>query len=90
MFHFVSLFVSYLLCMQAAIIDERLYLDPVFLNLGVEVYTNEYANLLRNENLDLKRKGQRIWNIVPQQGFQDKRGGLDYMRRKSRQRKDGG
>lgn len=59
-------------CMQVPTIDESKYLDPVFLNLGVEVYTNELAELYRKENIELKRKGQRIWNILPQAGFQEK------------------
>ena len=53
-------------------IDESKYLDPVFLSLGMEVYSNEYAQMLRKENVDLKRKGKRIWNIIPQAGFQEK------------------
>lgn len=48
------------------------YLDPVFLKYGQEVYTYEYAEKLRKENLDLKRTGKRLWNIIPQAGFQEK------------------
>ena len=54
------------------VIDERQYLDPVFLQYGVEAYSSEYINSLREENLDLKRKGKRSYNIVPQAGFQEK------------------
>lgn len=57
---------------QTSTIDETLYLDPVFADFGVDVYTNEYADILRAENLELKRKGQRIYNIIPQAGFQEK------------------
>lgn len=52
--------------------DYRQNLDPVFLKYGMEVYTNEYAQQIRAENLDLKKKGKRIWNIIPQEGFQEK------------------
>lgn len=48
------------------------HLDPVFLEYGMEVYTYEYIEELRKENLELKRKGKRIYNIVPQAGFQEK------------------
>lgn len=48
------------------------YLDPVFLQYGVEVFTNEYAQQIRSEVLDAKRKGKRIWSIIPQEGFQEK------------------
>lgn len=53
-------------------IEERKYLDPVFLAEGIEVFTNEYAQKLRKENLELKKKGKRIYDIIPQQGFQEK------------------
>ena len=46
--------------------------DPVFLEYGMEVYTYEYAEKIRMENLDLKRKGKRLYNIIPQAGFQEK------------------
>ena len=32
-------------------IDERQYLDPVFLEYGMEVFTNDYAQMLRRENV---------------------------------------
>ena len=57
---------------QQTVIDERKYLDPVFLEYGMEVYTNEYIEMLREENLELKRKGKRSYNLVPQAGFQEK------------------
>ena len=55
-----------------ATIDESKYLDPVFLSMGMEVYSYEYAEMLRKENLELKRKGKRLYNIIPQAGFQEK------------------
>lgn len=53
--------------------DVRL-LDPVFLEYGMEVYTQEYIETLRKENLEIKKRGDaaRLWNIVPQAGFQEK------------------
>ena len=53
-------------------IDERQYLDPVFLQYGMEVYSTEYIDMLRKENLELKQKGKRSYNLVPQAGFQEK------------------
>lgn len=52
-------------------IGDRQYLDPVFLEYGMEVYTNEYIEELRKENLELKRSGKRSYNLVPQAGFQE-------------------
>ena len=52
-------------------IDERQYLDPVFLEYGLEVYSSEYIETLRKENLDLKRTGKRSYNLIPQAGFQE-------------------
>ena len=57
---------------QATVIDERKYLDPVFLEYGMEVYSNEYIEMLRKENLELKQKGKRSYNLIPQSGFQEK------------------
>ena len=54
------------------VIDDRKYLDPVFLEYGLEVYSNDYINKLRDENLALKKKGRRSFNLVPQAGFQEK------------------
>lgn len=53
-------------------INEREYLDPVFLQYGMEVYSYEWAEHLRKENLEAKRLGKRIWDIIPQAGFQEK------------------
>ena len=53
-------------------IDERDYLDPVFLKYGMEVYSYDLVEHLRKENLEAKRLGKRIWDIVPQAGFQEK------------------
>jgi hypothetical protein len=52
--------------------DERQYLDPVFLEYGMEVYTYDHIEALRKENLELKQKGKRIYNLIPQAGFQEK------------------
>ena len=57
--------------MAQAQIDERQYLDPLFLQDGQEVYTYEFAEILRKENLELKSTGKRLWNITPQAGFQE-------------------
>lgn len=51
--------------------DERQYLDPVFLKYGMEVYSTEYIEMLRAENLELKKKGRRTYNLIPQAGFQE-------------------
>ena len=56
---------------QKAIVESD-YLDPVFLEYGMEVYSYEFAEMMRSENLEAKRTGKRIWNIVPQAGFQEK------------------
>lgn len=53
-------------------IKECDYLDPVFAKYGMEVYTYDYAQMLRKENVELKKKGKRIYNIIPQAGFQEK------------------
>ena len=53
-------------------IDERNFLDPVFQEYGMNVYTYEWAERLRKENLDLKRRGKRSYNLLPQAGFQEK------------------
>jgi hypothetical protein len=47
------------------------HLDPVFLQYGMEVYSNEYIQELRGEILELKRKGKRSYNLIPQAGFQE-------------------
>ena len=54
------------------IIDESKCLDPVFLEYGMEVYTYDYIETLRKEVLELKKKGKRSWNLIPQAGFQEK------------------
>lgn len=53
-------------------INPKDYLDPVMLSLGMEVYTNEYAQILRKQVLEDKRKGRRSYTIIPQEGFQEK------------------
>lgn len=52
--------------------DERQYLDPVFLSMGQEVYTHEYIETLREENLQKKRDGKKINDLIPQAGFQER------------------
>lgn len=47
-------------------------LDPVFKEYGMEVYTYDFIEKLRKENLELKRKGKRSYNLIPQAGFQEK------------------
>lgn len=51
---------------------EEKYLDPVFLKMGRKVYTYEYVEKLRKENLELKKDGRPIYNLIPQKGFQEK------------------
>ena len=51
--------------------EEKKYLDPVFLEYGMEVYSYEYIEKLRAENLKLKEKGKRSYNLIPQAGFQE-------------------
>jgi len=53
-------------------IADREHLDPDFLAAGMEVYTYEYIEELRKQNLELKRLGKRSYNLVPQAGFQEK------------------
>lgn len=52
--------------------DNKEFLDPVFLKYGMEVYSHEYIEKLREENLDLKIKGKKIHNLIPQAGFQER------------------
>lgn len=46
-------------------------LDPDFLRMGMEVYTREYVETLREDNLSLP-PGSKMYNIIPQTGFQEK------------------
>lgn len=55
----------------STITDDSQYLDPVFLSMGMEVYSNEFAQMKRQEVLEAKMKGKRIWSIIPQEGFQE-------------------
>ena len=55
-----------------ASINERQHLDPVFLEHGMEVFTYDYVEEIRKENIELKRNGKRVYNLVPQAGFQEK------------------
>jgi len=50
---------------------ESKYYDPVFLKYNLKVYSNEYAQELREKNLELKMKGRAIRNLIPQEGFQE-------------------
>lgn len=52
-------------------IDDK-YLDPVFAQMGMRVYTYEYVEKLRKENLQLKKDGKPIFSLIPQKGFQEK------------------
>lgn len=52
--------------------ENKDFLDPVFLKYGMEVYSHEYIEKLREENLDLKIKGKKVTNLVPQAGFQER------------------
>lgn len=47
------------------------YLDPVFKALGLKVYTYEWIEKLRADNLEKKRHGGKSYNLVPQRGFQE-------------------
>ena len=51
--------------------EEKIY-DPVFLKFGKKVYTYDYVDSLRKENLQLKKDGKPIYNLIPQKGFQEK------------------
>lgn len=53
------------------LIDDK-YVDPVFAKVGKRVYTYEYIEKLRKENLQLKKDGKPIFNLIPQKGFQEK------------------
>ena len=53
-------------------IDETPFLDPVFLSMGQKVYTYDYIEQLREDNLQKKAQGKRSYNLVPQAGFQEK------------------
>lgn len=66
-------FVALLQQMRAqSVIDDRNALDPVFLEHGLEVYSYDFIEQLRAENLEIKRKGKRSYNLTPQAGFQEK------------------
>lgn len=45
--------------------------DPVFQDYGMQVYSYEYIENLRHENLELKKRGKRTYNLIPQAGFQE-------------------
>ena len=52
--------------------DYSEYIDPVFASVGATVYSNELAKKIRGENLKLKEQGKRVWNLIPQEGFQER------------------
>jgi hypothetical protein len=52
--------------------DDSIYLDPVFLDNGQEVYSYEFIEKLRDDNLKLKSQGKPIYALVPQKGFQER------------------
>lgn len=52
--------------------DYSEYIDPVFASVGATVYSNELAKKIRGENLKLKEQGKRVWNLIPQDGFQER------------------
>lgn len=53
-------------------IDETQFLDPVFAAHGQRVFTYEYIQKLRRDNLERKRDGKKSYNLIPQAGFQEK------------------
>lgn len=48
------------------------WIDPVFASVGQTVYRYDYIQKLRKENLDKKRDGKKITDLIPQAGFQEK------------------
>ena len=59
--------------------EEKKYYDADFYEAGmllygepIIVFTYEYVEKLRAENLELKRHGKRSYNLIPQAGFQEK------------------
>ncbi|MFA6718632.1 MAG: terminase family protein [Prevotella sp.] len=51
--------------------NEEVYIDPVFRYFGRRVFTNEYIEKLRKENVERKKAGKRLYNLLPQKGFQE-------------------
>ncbi|MBR1473093.1 MAG: hypothetical protein IJ602_02400 [Paludibacteraceae bacterium] len=58
--------------MKATKAAEEQYLDPVFASVGMRVFSYEYIEILREENLQKKIQGKRSYNLVPQKGFQER------------------
>ena len=56
--------------MAAKKLKEDKNLDPA--KVGKKVYTYEYIESLRKENLERKKDGKPICNLIPQKGFQEK------------------
>lgn len=51
--------------------DESMY-DPVLLAHGQKVYSYKHIQGLRKENLERKRNGKKLYNLIPQAGFQER------------------
>lgn len=52
--------------------DDSRWLDPVFLDYGQEVYSYDFIEKLREDNLKLKTQGKQIYDHLPQKGFQER------------------
>ncbi len=59
--------------------EAKKHYDPDFYEAGMLlngepciVYDHEFIDAVRKENLELKRLGKRVYNLVPQAGFQEK------------------
>lgn len=59
--------------------EAKKHYDPDFYEAGMLlngepciVYDHEFIDEVRKENLELKRLGKRVYNLVPQAGFQEK------------------
>lgn len=46
--------------------------DPVFAKFGKKYYTTEFADRLREQNLEAKKKGRKVTSLIPQAGFQER------------------
>lgn len=53
-------------------VDDSKYLDPVFAEHGMDVYTPEYITMLRDYNLKRKQQGKPVYELCPQAGFQER------------------
>lgn len=57
--------------MDIQIIQATSDMDPVFARFGQAVYSYNYIERLRDENLKLKSSGQSVYNLIPQRGMQE-------------------